>query len=69
LAAGCDLVLHCSGERSEMEAVAQSTPPISPESAARIARAESNRRTAADQAPSFEPNAARAELDGLLAAS
>jgi beta-N-acetylhexosaminidase len=69
LAAGCDLVLHCSGERGDMEAVTRATPPMAPESAARIARAESNRRRAAEKAPPFEPNAARAELDGLLAAS
>lgn len=67
LAAGCDLVLHCNANRREMEAVAAQTPPLSPESVARIARAEALRRSS--RAPSFDREAAEARFDALLAGS
>ena len=47
LAAGCDLALHCNGERREMEAVVKGTGPISPEARRRLARAETFRRASA----------------------
>ena len=65
LAAGCDVVLHCSGELAEMRAVADALGPLSSAAAARIARA-----TAALTAPGpFDRAAATARLDGLLAAA
>jgi beta-N-acetylhexosaminidase len=44
LAAGCDLVLHCSGDLDEMRAAAEATGPLTPQAAARVARAEALRR-------------------------
>jgi len=43
LDAGCDLVLHCSGMLPEMTEIAETAPPISPPTAARIARGEALR--------------------------
>lgn len=40
LAAGCDLVLHCNGNRAEMEAIAGIAPPLSGQAALRAERAE-----------------------------
>jgi len=37
LAAGCDVALHCNGERSEMEAVAAAVSPLTPAAEARLA--------------------------------
>src|SRR5262249_33106637 len=45
LAAGCDLVLHCNGDRREMEAVVSAAGSISSRTAARLARGEALRRT------------------------
>ena len=39
LAAGCDLVLHCNGDKAEMEAVADAVPQLSTEAQNRAARA------------------------------
>lgn len=44
IAAGCDVVLHCSGKREEMEEVARATPLLSPIAARRADRALSLRR-------------------------
>ncbi len=43
IAAGCDVALHCNGEPAEMEAVAESTAPLSEAAAKRIARGEALR--------------------------
>lgn len=40
LAAGCDVVLHCSGKQEEMEQVAASSAPLSPEARRRLERAQ-----------------------------
>ncbi|HUC63145.1 MAG TPA: beta-N-acetylhexosaminidase [Alphaproteobacteria bacterium] len=69
LAAGCDLVLHCSGDRAEMASVIAATPRLRPESAARLARAAAIRRAAVQNAAPFDPESARAELDALLGPS
>lgn len=62
LAAGCDLVLHCSGERREMDEAAAAARPISPATAARLARGTALRRP-----PSrFERGVAEARFDMLL---
>lgn len=44
LAAGCDLVLHCNGKRTEMDAVAQAAGRMSAPARARAARALAARR-------------------------
>jgi len=54
LAAGCDLVLHCSGEAADNEALANALPPITEAAAARLSKA-----LALETAP--------ADLDALLA--
>jgi beta-N-acetylhexosaminidase len=62
LAAGCDMVLACSGEPEEMHQVARETPELSGKALARAKAALASR-----QAPKpFDRDAARAELDGLI---
>jgi beta-N-acetylhexosaminidase len=62
LAAGCDMVLACSGESEEMHQVARETPELSGKALARAKAALASR-----QAPKpFDRDAARAELDGLI---
>ena len=39
LAAGCDIVLHCSGEHPDNEALVAALPPISASAETRLARA------------------------------
>ncbi|HUF55430.1 MAG TPA: glycoside hydrolase family 3 N-terminal domain-containing protein [Thermohalobaculum sp.] len=46
--AGCDLVLHCNGDRSEMMAVADSCPRLSGKALERARRAEKARRAPDD---------------------
>jgi beta-N-acetylhexosaminidase len=43
IAAGCDIALHCNGERVEMEAVAEQTPVLSEAAGAGVARGEALR--------------------------
>jgi beta-N-acetylhexosaminidase len=64
LAAGCDLVLHCTGVLAEMEEVAAATPAISDAAAERLARAEALRRRSRQP---FDRAAAEARFDALLA--
>jgi beta-N-acetylhexosaminidase len=62
LAAGCDMVLHCSGELAEMHQVARETPELSGKPLQRAKAALASRK-----APkSFDRAAARAELDELI---
>src|SRR5215475_3423974 len=62
LAAGCDMVLHCSGELEEMHQVAHETPELS---GAALRRAEA--ALVSRKAPKpFDRAAAQAELDGLI---
>jgi beta-N-acetylhexosaminidase len=63
LAAGCDLVLHCNGERREMDEVAAAALPIAPLTAARLARGEAMRRPPSP----FDRGAAEARFDALSA--
>jgi len=65
LAAGCDLVLHCNGEPSEMEAIVAATAPISPPTAARLVRGEALRRSCGPQ--QFDRYAAEQRFEALLA--
>ncbi len=48
IAAGCDLVLHCNGEMSEMQAIAKAVPEMTPEAAKRADIAVASRRTPID---------------------
>ncbi|MGH7038016.1 MAG: beta-N-acetylhexosaminidase [Stellaceae bacterium] len=63
LAAGCDLVLHCNGQRQEMEETALAARPLAPAAAARLQRGEAMRRPPSP----FERDAAEARFDLLLA--
>lgn len=62
LAAGCDLVLHCSGDRAEMEDVARGLRPLTGAAAARLARGAAMRGEAGD----WDKDAAQARLDEIL---
>ena len=65
LAAGCDVTLHCNGDRAEMEAVASVTPELSGDSLRRARDV-----MAAFRAPDDSDEAAlREEFEGLMAAS
>ncbi len=48
LAAGCDMILHCNGELTEMREIAAHTPLLTGRAAARAARAEAERGTVED---------------------
>jgi beta-N-acetylhexosaminidase len=63
LEAGCDLALHCNGDRAEMEEIAAAIGPVSPEAAARLARGEAMRRAPA----AFDRAEAESRFDALLA--
>jgi len=65
LAAGCDLALHCNGDRREMEAIVLATGRISVRTAARMARAEALRR--GSESGGFDRRQAEAQFDSLLA--
>src|SRR6266567_1653724 len=61
-AAGCDVVLHCSGVLDEMRDVARETPELTGKALERARNALASRR-----APTpFDRVAARAELDALI---
>lgn len=60
LAAGCDLVLHCSGDPDEMEEVAAAVGPMSPQACERFARATP------PPAEAFDRQAGVGELKELL---
>jgi beta-N-acetylhexosaminidase len=62
LAAGCDLVLHCSGDLDEMRAAAEATQPLTPQAAARVARAEALR---CGSARDFDRREAEARFDAM----
>ncbi len=63
LAAGCDLALHCNGDRAEIEEIAAAIGPLSPEAAARLARGEAMRRPPGE----FDREDAERRFDALLA--
>jgi beta-N-acetylhexosaminidase len=64
LAAGCDIVIHCNGRMTEMEAVAAEAKPLEGEYLARAEKALSHRHTAAE----FDAGAAEDRLAELLGA-
>ena len=63
LGAGCDLVLHASGDLDEMEDVARGSRPIGDETGRRLALAE----TARGRPEDFDADEAGHRLDRLLA--
>lgn len=63
LAAGCDLVLHCSGNLDEMRQVAAVTGPVTEETRQRLARARARVARAGDR---FDRAGALAELAALI---
>ena len=62
-AAGCDIVLHCSGDLAEMQGVAEAAGPLTPGAVARATRALAARRAPAP----VDIAALEAEFDGLTA--
>jgi beta-N-acetylhexosaminidase len=67
LAAGCDLVLHCNADRSEMEAIVAGAGPISSLSAGRLERAEAMRQRF--EVREFGRREAEEEFEALLRAA
>jgi len=65
LAAGCDLVLHCNGDRREMDAIVSAAGPISPRTADRLARGEAMRRASGPRP--FDRREAEEQFAVLLA--
>src|SRR5262249_34250850 len=63
LAAGCDLVVHCNGQRAEMEQVATAAPPLAGEAARRADAALAARRPATR----IDLDRARADFAHLMA--
>jgi beta-N-acetylhexosaminidase len=63
LAAGCDLVLHCTGVLSEMAEVAKAAAPMTPETEKRIGRGENMRQAALS---GFDTAAGAAQFAALL---
>jgi beta-N-acetylhexosaminidase len=63
LAAGCDLVLHCNGDRAEMEEVVAAAAPMTSEAAARLMRGEAMRRPPGK----FDREEAERRFEALLA--
>ena len=64
LAAGCDLVLHCNGDRREMETIVSATGRIAARTADRLARSEAMRRASGPRP--FDRSKAEARLEALL---
>lgn len=62
VAAGCDVVLHCSGRLDEMREIAAALPAMTPKAARRLDKALAQRR-----APSrFDPTGSLARLEAML---
>jgi beta-N-acetylhexosaminidase len=64
LAAGCDLVLHCNGDREEMAAVMAGTAALSGDAVRRLQMGERARHAWAQP---LDAEAAQRQLDALLA--
>ncbi|MCP5072816.1 MAG: beta-N-acetylhexosaminidase [Rhodobacteraceae bacterium] len=62
LAAGCDLILHCNGNRAEMDAILAAVPRLTGKGQIRADKALAARVSPAD----FDADAADAALAGLL---
>lgn len=66
LGAGCDAVLHCSGDFAEMREVADAVPPLTAAALARLERGEARRLAGPKAAEPRDVADMKAELDGLL---
>ncbi len=64
LAAGCDVVLHCNGDRAEMEQVIEGTGRLATAALVRLARGEALRR---DGRKPFDRTTGSARLQDLMA--
>src|ERR1700759_1718535 len=62
IAAGCDIVLHCSGKLNQMREVAREAPELSGKALIRAQQALASRKSPQP----FDRAAARAELDALI---
>jgi beta-N-acetylhexosaminidase len=62
IAAGCDMMLHCNGDPSEMDAILHATPQLSGLAAERASRALALRNTPND----FDRPAAEASLEIMM---
>ena len=62
LAAGCDVLLHCNGDRREMQQIAESTPQFAGKALERAVNAEQARSRIDD----FDSKQAESRLDCLL---
>ena len=60
--AGCDLLLHCNGDPSEMQQIAESTTCFSDKALERALKAEASR----DKIESFDPRSGESRLNSLL---
>lgn len=73
LAAGCDLVLHCSGDMAEMEDTAGGAGPLTGDAVARLARGEVMREAGREDmgraGADWDAAAARARLDDIMKAA
>ena len=77
LAAGCDLVLHCSGDMAEMKDTATGVGPLTGDTVARLARGEAMREAMGQAArggmgragADWDAAVARARLDDILEAA
>lgn len=61
--AGCDLLLHCNGDPSEMRPVAEAAPELIGKALERAGIAEKAR----ENTESFDPEAGESRLNGLIA--
>jgi len=66
LAAGCDLVLHCSGDTAEMEAVAAGAGPITDKGLARLQNGAAMLNTPGDIGGDIDAAAVQARLDEIM---
>ena len=62
LAAGCDLLLHCNGDASEMVSVAEAAPELAGKALERAEKAEKAR----ENIESFDPEAGESRLNALI---
>jgi beta-N-acetylhexosaminidase len=62
IAAGCDMILHCSGKLEEMREIAREAPELSGKALMRAHRALASRKPPQP----FDRAAAKAELDALI---
>jgi beta-N-acetylhexosaminidase len=62
IAAGCDMILHCSGKLEEMREIAREAPELSGKALMRAQRALASRKPPQP----FDRAAAKAELDALI---